>query len=131
MTAYEATFFALAAMWSLGLEGPWRSSLPGLLPFVGCAFAMAAPAYALPLAALVACLLPARLVPAGLLLLAPGFTDPAVALKAALLWVVLVQLALGLSRRLDEGVAAAARGVPARLLTVGVLYFALLPLEHL
>ncbi len=131
MTPYGAAFFALAAAWSLGLEGRWRSSLPGLLPFVACVFAMAAPSFAVPLAALLACLLPARLIPAALILVAPGFTDPAEALKACLLWLVLVQLAFGLTRRLDEGVIVAARGVPARLLTVAVLYFALLPMKHL
>ncbi len=132
MSAYEATFLALAAAWLLGSgEQATERLLPGLLPFLAWLATLALPGHlALPLAGLAACLLPRRAVAAGLLLAAATYSGPAEALRTALAWWALAHLTWAMGPRLDA-LPEHLRGAPARLFTTGVLYFALLPLESL
>lgn len=144
MTPYDAVFFALGAVWLVASRSDgsphtsaWRTRCPdGLVaaaPLVTYAVSLAGLGrFEAPATALAVCLLAPRLLPSALLLAAPLYADIGGAAVAGLLWLALMVLMASLGDRLDaEEMPRRVRGLPARLITAGVLYFALLPVERL
>lgn len=86
--------------------------------------------YASPVAALAATFVGRRFFPAAALLVVPSYTGWTEAVVCGVLWGGLSMLLYSLSDRFAE-VSPSLRGVPIRLVTLGVLYYTLLPLRYL
>jgi hypothetical protein len=131
MKPYDAVFLAVAV--GLFLTRPRWWWLAALAPAVAlAAHWMPLGRFATPVAAIAACVLVPRYAPVALVLAIPIYQDPLDVLRAALLWLAVSALMEGLEDRfVDEILPSRVRRMSARLLSVAVLYYTLLPVMFL
>ncbi len=130
MTPQDAVFLAIAA--ALLIERPRYWRLACLAPLVAWG------AKGLPLGdfhhlvvALIVCLPMLRVAPVALLLSLPDYRDAASAVITATVWLGVLVLIESMEERLSgNAIPDPLNGAPIRLLTVGVLYYALLPVFY-
>lgn len=129
MQPFDAVFLALVV--SCFASRPKRWWLVSAAPLIAFAVRLVPMAdFHLPVLALVGLCLAAKSSPAAFLLVAPVYADPLQALYVAVLWTTLVLFFDTLEERLDDpNIPVRVRGTPIRLVTVGVLYFALFPVS--
>jgi hypothetical protein len=131
MRPYDAVFLAVAL--GLFLTRPRRWWLAALAPAIAlAAHELPLDRFATPVAAIAACLLVPRYAPVALVLAIPIYEGPADVLRAALLWLAVSALMEGLEDRLNnEVLPSQTRLMSARLVSVAVLYYTLLPVVFL
>lgn len=131
MTPYDAVFLAVAM--GLFLTRPRWWWLAAMAPAVAfAAHGMPLGRFATPVAAIAACLLVPRYAPVALVLAIPIYEHPLDVFRAALLWLTVSALMEGLEDCFaDEILPSRVRRMSARLLSVAVLYYTLLPVVFL
>ena len=131
MRPYDAVFLAVAL--GLFFERPKWWWLAALAPAIAlAAHALPLGRLATPAAVVAACLLVPRYAPVALVLAIPVYAGPLDALRAAVVWLVVSALMEGLEDRFAEELdSSQVRLMSARLLSVVVLYFTLLPVKFL
>jgi len=131
MKPYDAVFLAVVV--GLFLKRPRWWWLAALAPaFALAAHGMPLGRFATPVAAIAACLLVPRYAPVALVLTIPIYGDPIESFRAALLWLAVSTLMIGLEDRWAEEIRSSrVRRMSAQLLSVVVLYYTLLPVLFL
>ncbi len=131
MRPFDAVFLALAT--ALFIERPKRWWLVTLAPLVALAAgSVELGPWEMPVVALVACLLAPRFAPVALLLALPVYQGPFDAVRAAVLWIAVTAILETLKDRWDEeALPQRMRGFPIELLSIGILYYVLLPVAYL
>ena len=136
MRPFDAIFLAVAA--GLFLQRPknwWLIALAPLAAWVAGnaqVYGLSLQQFEAPVVALVVCLLSPRFAPVALLLALPEYQDLFDAVRAAALWIAATAILDGLKDRFDaEALPPQMRGKPIELLSVGILYYAMLPVAYL
>ncbi|RKZ87221.1 MAG: hypothetical protein DRR19_13920 [Candidatus Parabeggiatoa sp. nov. 1] len=131
MTPQDAVFLAIAA--ALLIERPKYWQIVCLAPLVawGLSELPLGNLHAL-LVAVIVCLPVLRFAPVALLLALPNYVGVYDALIAATVWFAGLWLVDSMAKRLSDNIIPRPlRGAPIRLLTVGILYYILLPVFYL
>jgi hypothetical protein len=131
MRPYDAVFLAVALGLFLTKPRWWR--LVALAPVVAlAAHWLPLGRFATPIAAIAACLIVPRYAPVALVLALPVYEDPLSVVRATLLWLAVTTLMEGLEDHfVDETLPSPVRRMSARLLSVVVLYYTLVPVVFL
>ncbi len=136
MRPFDAIFLALAA--SLFLQRPRHWWLVALAPLVAWVagnvqiYDLSLQQFEAPVVALAVCLLAPRYAPVALLLALPEYQGLFDAARAAALWIAATAILDSLKDRFDaEALPPRMRGRPIELLSIGILYYTLLPVAYL